>query len=234
MSVVTFMSMTESERLFESFCTEVGWRFVVVPRGEAKTPDYDLYIRDTRIVAEVKEITRDPYDNPTPDYQDEFVTVRGKTKIIGDQIRHKIKKAMPQIRKRAKEGYPTLIIVYDLHDPTLRWNSEPHDFLAAMYGPPERIIGLDKPYQGRSPYVKGTKFGPGRKTTSTVNTSLSAMASLWRTYNGWLSMDVFHNVYAKNPLVPQLLASARVEQFTIDPKETTFHTWRPVSYDSIT
>ncbi len=218
--------MTESERRFEEFCAGAEWRCIPVKTGLHRTPDYDLFVGDTRIVTEVKEITRDPYDNPVPEYQDEHVIVRARTKTIGDQVRDKINKAAPQVKHRSGGTAPTLIVIHDLLDPTLRGNSEPLDFLAAMYGPPQAVLIVPQP-RGEI-YIKETKFGPGRKTTQSSNTSVSALASLWVNQEGQLSLDVYHNIFAKIPLDSRLLAYPRVAQYSVDAGERSFHTWLPI------
>lgn len=215
--------MTESERRFESFCGAVGWRCVPVATGSMRTPDYDLFVGSTKIVTEVKEITPDLYESPDPEYQDEHVTVRVRTKTIGDQIRDKINSAAPQVKNRSAGIAPTLIVIYDLLDPALRGNSEPLDFLAAMYGPPQAVLAVPRPHG--EIYIKETKFGPGRKTTPSSNTSVSALASLWIDHDGQLSLDVYHNIFAKVPLQVRLLAHPLVSQYSVDAAKRSFHTW---------
>lgn len=223
--------MTESERQFEKFCASVQWRCVPVATGTSRTPDYDLFIGATRIVTEVKEVTSDPYDSPVPEYQDEHVTVRARTKTIGDQVRDKINKAAPQVKSRSAGIFPTLVVIYDLLDPTLRGNTEPLDFLAAMYGPPQAVLAV--PQQHGEVYIKETKFGPGRKTTPRSNTSVSALASLWMDRDGALSLDIYHNVFAKVPLEVGLLAHPHVRQYSVDATKRSFHTWLTVNHEAI-
>lgn len=218
--------MTASEHQFESFCAAAGWHCVPVATGSMRTPDYDLFVGGTKIVTEVKEITTDLHESSVPEYHDEHVTVRVRTKTIGDQIRDKINKAAPQVKSRSAGIAPTLIVIYDLLDPALRGNSEPLDFLAAMYGPPQAVLAV--PQQHGEIYIKETKFGPGRKTTPNSNTSVSALASLWIGRDGQLSLDVYHNVFAKVPLQVRLLAHPRVSQYSVDAAERSFHTWLTV------
>jgi len=222
--------VTESERQFEQFCSKVGWRYTPIQTGVAKTPDYKLFVGELCLIIEVKEIKRPLYDSPNPEYQDQYVTVRLRTKTVGDQVRAKIKKAAPQLRRLSTGKYPTIVVIYDLHDPGLRLNSEPRDFLSAMYG--QRQVVLSVPKSSTDVRIVGSKFGPGRKTTRTDNTSISAVASLWLAPDGALSLDLYHNVFAELPIKPEFLSNPRVKQFTIDQTDNAFQMWRPIGGSS--
>ena len=50
-------SKTWSEKLFENWCRENGVNFRCIPREEGRrTPDYELVVNGTTIIAEVKHI----------------------------------------------------------------------------------------------------------------------------------------------------------------------------------
>ena len=176
-----------------------------------RTPDYDLFIKECRLITEIKEI-----DNPPCG-----------TKILGSHIRAKIGDAAPQLKRASQGLYPSLLVIYDLKDPGLRWNSEPHDFLAAMHGAPQIILGV--PHPVGEVYVQGTKHGPGRKTTDSANTSISALSSLWRGFDGVLRLDIFHNVFAKIPIAPDILKTMNSSQYTVDPENISLLEWVPLS-----
>ncbi len=55
------MAKAKSEVLFEHFCAEHKLRCEAVPRTSERTPDYDVYFGEHRVVAEIKQI------DPTPE-----------------------------------------------------------------------------------------------------------------------------------------------------------------------
>ncbi len=73
----------------------------------------------------------------------------------------------------------------------------------------------------QSSYATERRFGPKRKMTATMNTSISGVAVL---DGGKLLM--FHNVHATIPLRPDILGGLPVRQFTLDEKKPLqFQKW---------
>ena len=86
---------TWSEKLFENWCRENGVNFRCIPREEdRRTPDYELVINGTTIIAEVKHID----DN-----------LRDKTNR--QRIRNKIKKCQLSTWIKTKEYSDLAILV---------------------------------------------------------------------------------------------------------------------------
>lgn len=207
---------TRSEKLFERFCSERSILFRSVAVGSEKTPDYDLEINGQLIAVEVKQLDRD----------EQAWSNEGKVKesctIPGEHIRRKINRAGPQLRARAAEGYPSILVLYNNIYRIVGLFSEPYDFLVAMYG--LQSIVMEVPRDGL-PYMKGQRFGPRRKMTDSANTSFSALARLGEDQDERLFLDVFHNAYASAPLDPAVLRGRSIRHFTIPRGGLEFVEW---------
>ena len=51
---------TKSEQAFEDYCTTVGVAWTRIEESDTKTPDYELEIDGRTVIAEVKEVDRNP------------------------------------------------------------------------------------------------------------------------------------------------------------------------------
>src|SRR5690242_11588089 len=97
---------TKSESLFERFCEMHGIRCERVPTAEERTPDYDIYVGEQKIIVEVKQIDLLSEGKAA---QDSFEK-RGFSLVdLGRPGKHvwvAIRYGDPQIRERAKGRYP--------------------------------------------------------------------------------------------------------------------------------
>ena len=146
-------SKTISEKVFEEFCASNGIVFERVVAGADPTPDYLVRLNTVDIYVEVKQIDKDT------NFSNTF-----QLREPGTHIRAKINQARSQVRPAAVSGAPAILLVYNNLDPMQRFGTEPHDFLAAMYGDLTLVASRET---GRS-YP-----GPGR-AQSTFRLELSA------------------------------------------------------------
>ena len=210
---------TRSEELFERFCSENSIPFQVISTvGEEKTPDYELQVARYSIAVEVKQL--DTENEPWKEGE-----VKSGSTTPGDHIRRKINKAGPQLRARAAAGQPSILVIYNNIYRGICIHSEPYDFLVAMYGLQNIVLGV--PEVG-PPYIKGQRFGPQRKMTDTTNTSFSALAHLREKKDERLFLDVFHNAHAAIPLDPILLTGDNISHFAIPRGSVEFKEWERI------
>jgi hypothetical protein len=192
---------TESEQLFESFCSrnQLSWS----PYGEQegrRTPDYRIVVGDVAICVEIKQIE-----------SRQGLEEGGRmTRVVGDRIRREISKGAKQIRTAAEAGLPTLLLVYNCVDPLQAFGTEQHDFIAAMYG------------DWTVPIVDG-RLGEGyngpRGKLRTQNTSFSALGLLRRTSEG-SEVIVYENMNARRPIPYDSLPSCFTVVRTVEKNAT--------------
>ncbi|MCI0560905.1 MAG: hypothetical protein MN733_20665 [Nitrososphaera sp.] len=203
---------TKSEILFEAFCELHHVKWQRVPTCDVRTPDYDIVLGGQKIVAEVKQIDPNP-----PEKQEARKLLSGGVAefggTLGARIRKKITDASPQIAKRAKGKFPSLLVLYNnvLH----ALHTGPENVLAGMYGEITAVLAVPQLGKG-SPYLKEWKLGAKRKMTKAHNTSISAIGALMKDQNGHPYLVLYHNVFANIPLAHHLFRSLRMHQFTLE------------------
>lgn len=201
---------TISETLFEKFCADNGIECQEVPTEEGKrTPDYDIFPGGVRVVSEVKQI--DPNDDD--DQALEEAQAKGGAVVWPDadrRVRNKIDSAKKQLKNRSKGEVPALLALYDNVQPPV---VDAIDIKEAMYG--EETVTV-VPRLAEPPRFVDAGFGGGRKFTQEHNTSISAIATIRQTSAG-IRMNVYHNVFAKNPISPALLRSPAIKHYKVDP-----------------
>ena len=186
---------TESEELFERFCTQnqLDW----TPYGTAQhpTPDYQISFHDKTVCVEIKQI------ESTMGFEAEG----RQTRTVGDRVRREISKATKQIQAASRDGFPTILLVYNCIDPLQAFGTETHDFIFAMYG--ELTVRLVEGHVAESYHGRNGKLRGG-------NTSFSAIGHLRRTALG-AEVKLFENVNAKHPLpydrLPACFGAVRVK-----------------------
>ena len=213
-------SKTISEIEFERFCEDREIRFKKIKEQDKKTPDYEIYLNDQIIIAEVKQTD--------PNYIDKEVlkTLR-KKKVAsyweesGRRVRLKIDSAKKQLKEYSKGKYPTILIVFD--NVSIK-PLDAIDFMTAMYG--AESAKIDRNLNGIIEIVD-VGFGGKKKFTSNTNTSISAIGWLYYYPKEVLNLSVYHNVYAKNPLDPNLMKCKNIKHYTVDPKNRgRFQHWK--------
>jgi hypothetical protein len=174
---------TISETVFESFLTENGLPFGKIPEmpeRATRTPDYLVTIGEAKVVFEVKELFED----------ENFKTGPVLNRIIGDHVRRRISAARKQVQFGAKQGIPSVLLVYNNLDPIFQWGTEDHDFTSAMYGADTLTLDRDTKeildrVHGKDDFLKEQR-----------NTSFSAVGRLSPLGGKW-KVTLFENVFAK-------------------------------------
>ena len=207
--------MTESERLFEYFCLTHKLQFERVPECGAPSADYWLFFNDYKIIAEIKQFEpnkeeRQVLRKPIEEWDQYDVFHWG---IPGDRIRKKIKSAMPQLQALSQGVFSTLIILYDNIKiwPEL---ADEYAIRVAMYGIETAIISPEVAPEGGAKILQRW-YGPRRQATSNQNTTLSAIAFMEEKEND-VTMNIYHNYYAKNLIEKHRFALQGVEQYELD------------------
>jgi hypothetical protein len=220
------MAKTFSEQLFEDYCAQHGISCERIPESDdAKTPDYELVLGDSRVVVEVKEIARNKEERES----DRVMAERGHGNVLshtpGDRVRRKIAACSHQLKARSKGVLPTLLVVFDTHGCR---HVEPYNIRVAMYGLEQIHLEVPPIGQGR-PKAIGMSHGPKRKMTPESNTSISAVAALVVPRPDEIHLSVYHNCFAAVPLSPSLLGRFGVPQLEIgEPTERGASEWHEV------
>jgi hypothetical protein len=71
-----------------------------------------------------------------------------------------------------------------------------------------------------SSYATGMNYGPKRKMTKNHNTSISAIGILSTPKKNKIVLNVYHNIYAANPLDPALLGGYSIRQYRLEDEES--------------
>lgn len=205
--------MTLSEELFEEFCRRVGIQFERLSAEAERTPDYDIFLADLRVVVEVKEV--DPV-LPGPTGVTSFT--------IGKAIRHDLKKAGKQVKARAKHELPGMIVLFEKQRQQLGSSSIRH----AMYG--EHTVDIRVPTdRSESPTLVGHYLGGNRQLTPEHNTSIGIVAHLDRDGPDELSLTAYHNRHAFLPIPPERLACYGMRQYTLpDVEDYRIPEWQEI------
>ena len=191
-------SKTISESVFERFCTSNELEFERIVEGNDPTPDYLVTLNGLVVYVEVKQIDEDT----------DFSTTR-QLRVPGTHIRAKINQARNQVRHAAASGAPGILLVYNNLDPLQRFGTEPHDFLAAMYGDLTLIASRE------AKRITGPFFGRNQSFREGKNDSFSAVGWLHSESN-WVSVHLYENMYAKVSLdyasLPAFISYKRTQE----------------------
>lgn len=221
------MEKTTSEIVFEQFCTQHGvrWEQIETQASDGvKTPDYAIFPKETKVIAEVKEVQ----ENSTERQQREKVEEGGWGTFgvtIGDRVRNMIGTAARQLRRTAKGRHPAMIVIYN---PSflLVHHTEPHAIKAAMHGLDAYVLGLAPVHMRKKPRLIDRKSGPGRKMGSQFNTTISAVSVL-----GSDGLTIYHNVFAAIPLQVELFSGIATRQYKLGEKQQgEFDKWQEVGW----
>ena len=173
-----------SEALFERFLSDNNISFQPIAVGADATPDYSVEIAGMEVVFEVKEIR-----GAQP-----WTATSKHTAIVGERIRQLINGSKRQIKIAARDGKPTVLLVFNHYDPFQLWGTEDFDFEQAMYGAYTlRIVRGKREIVDRF-HGRGKSFQPQK------NTSFSALGRLKRGQDAALTVTLFENLHATLPL----------------------------------
>lgn len=183
---------TKSEQLFEDFLTANHVQFEKIEEVKekaARRPDYLVSIGNLQLIFELKELAED--DNFGVVTDPAYPHIKSYSRTLGDHVRRRIESSRKQIQYGAKQGIPSVLLIYNNVDPGLQiFGTESMDFIAAMYG--EYTILLDKQTRAASEMFNGK----GQMLQEQKNTSFSAVGHLCDR-GGITTVTLFENVFAK-------------------------------------
>ncbi len=223
------IDLTCSENLFEQFCSQLGLLVSRVDEATSRRPDYRMIFPATDVIVEIKEI------NPTAE---ERAVIETDPDIVepeklyhwgipGERVRKKISNAVPQLKALSKSTLPTLLV---LHDPIRFWPEllDADALKVAMYGVETILISPESAHEGGATILERW-HGSRRRFTSDHNTSLSAIGIL-ELEDGHISLQIFHNWYARAPLSPSLLSYTGITHFQLaKPPTEGYPAWVSIS-----
>ena len=91
---------------------EIDWKHIE-EEADAKTPDYELVIDGWKIIAEVKEITRNKKEQESDRLLEERVYGNALKVEPGARVRKKINVSSPQIKAKTKGRHPGILVLYN-------------------------------------------------------------------------------------------------------------------------
>jgi hypothetical protein len=110
---------------------------------------------------------------------------------MGEHVRRRIESSKKQIQYGAKQGIPSVLLIYNNIDPVFQdFGTEAMDFTAAMYG--AYTIVIDKERMAATDWFNGKD----RMLQENKNTSFSALGHL-SDRGGTTAVTLYENVFAK-------------------------------------
>jgi hypothetical protein len=106
--------LTKSEALFLQYCNLRGYvaNCLSAPAEGGRFPDYEVFIDQNRIVAEIKELRANPADKEIAEaIQQRRIQAFGGE--IGRRVRTHIEDAEHQLRRYENQAVPCLVVLYD-------------------------------------------------------------------------------------------------------------------------
>jgi hypothetical protein len=189
---------TKSEELFENFLQTNNLQFEKIKEETTPRPDYLVSIDDLKLVFEVKELSED--DNFQLGADPAHPHVTGYSRTIGDHVRRRIEGSKKQIQFGAKQGIPSVLLIYNNLDPFQAhgFGTQDVDFNTAMYGEFTRLLNKNtgetsEMFNGNNQLLQKNK-----------NTSFSAVGRLC----GWAeqtTVTLFENVFSAVRMPYELL-----------------------------
>ena len=188
MDEVNVMKQTKtiSEAAFENFLNENKLLFDHIEEASTPRPDYLVHAGDLKLIFEVKELGEDENFREVHDPGARIFRVHSR--IVGDHVRRKISEAKKQIQYAAKQGIPSILLIYNNLDPLFLFGTEDHDFITAMYG--EYTLTIDK---ATNKIAGEPFFGRNQSLSEIKNTSFSAVGRL----HPKTGITLFENAFAK-------------------------------------
>jgi hypothetical protein len=202
---------TTSEALFEAFLSANKVAFSRIEEAQgARRPDYLIDLGPTQLIFEIKQLGDDAAERAE--------RTGSWSSTPGDALRKLITRSKKQIQFGAKQGIPSVLLVYNNTDPGFQTRgTDAFDFQTAMYG--EFTMLIDTRGRQSSEFFHGGKS----ELQEDKNTSFSAVGHL-RDHNGITTVTLWENAYAKVPLpFDQLPACLAVQRVAIDNSPLSYH-----------
>jgi hypothetical protein len=180
---------TKSEELFEGFLAANDLPFAKIEEDTTARPDYRVSVGGSEIIFEVKELAEDENFGVVKDPA--YPHIKSSSRTMGDHIRRTIDGSRKQIQFGAKQGLPSILLIYNKLDPVFQdFGTEPMDFTAAMYG--AYTILINRETETASDWFNGKD----RMLQESKNTSFSAIGHLCDR-DGRTTITLYENVFAK-------------------------------------
>ena len=214
------MIKTRSEELFEDYCGRQQLAFQRLPTARNKSPDYRIDVSGLTVIVEVKQLDESEEDRAR---YAQVLKDRAPAHFdsTDDRVAEKLKTAANQLRVHSKEGYPTIVCICDLRRLGML---SADNIKVAMYGEETVVIDRSNP---RYDVVSPVHPGRNRQCTPGSNTSISAVGLL-SCHLQEISLNLFHNSFARVPLPPVCLAHVPAGQFRMDLACTPYE-WQPMT-----
>ena len=116
---------TKSETLFESFLAANNLPFEKIEETTTPRPDYLVSIGSGQIIFELKELTEDENFGVVEDPK--YPHIKSHSRTIGDHVRRRIEASKKQIQYGAKQGIPSVLLIYNNLDQFQMFGTEQHD-----------------------------------------------------------------------------------------------------------
>jgi len=188
---------TKSESLFEGFLAANNLSFEKIDElplkrisGDAPpSPDYRVSIGGSELIFELKELTDDEDFGVIKDPAHPHI--KSSSRTTGEHIRRRIGSSKKQIQFGAKQGIPSILLIYNNIDPVFQdFGTEPMDFTAAMYG--AYTILVNRETKTASDWFNGKD----QMLQESKNTSFGAVGHLCDR-GGTTAVTLYENVFAK-------------------------------------
>jgi hypothetical protein len=180
---------TQSEQLFEDFCAAHDLQFEKIEEGTSPRPGYSVSIGGGKLIFELKELTEDENFGVVKDPA--HPNIKSHSRTLREHVRRRIEGSRKQIQFGAKQGIPSVLLIYNNLDPVFQsFGTEDMDFTAAMYG--AYTILIDKNSRQSSEMFNGKD----QSLQEHKNTSFSAVGRL-SDRGGKTAVTLFENVFAQ-------------------------------------
>ena len=211
MKLVNYSGNTLSENIFEEFCTWNSIPFTRVERLVVPTPDYIIDLCHQKVMVEIKQLDKSD-DDKLFMKKIRNAHIASRWESTDKRIRNAIDTSRKQFRTYKNNKVPKLLVIFDN---TSLEVINPDDVRTAMYGDETVSLLVNETDIQSPPIVKKVGFGRNKKLSPEVNTTFSALATLSKFGDGTLFLNIYHNIFAKNPIDPSWFRSYAVAQFSL-------------------
>jgi hypothetical protein len=181
---------TKSESLFEEFLASHSLRFEKILEDTTPRPDYRVFVGTGQIIFELKELSEDTNFSVIKDPA--FPHIKSSSRTMGEHVRRRIESSKKQVQYGAKQGIPSILLIYNNIDPVFQdFGTEAMDFMAAMYG--AYTIVIDQQRNTVTDWFNGKD----RMLQESKNTSFSALGHLSDRGGCMTVVTLYENVFAK-------------------------------------
>lgn len=209
--------LTESEKIFESYCSKRGINYEKVTEGENKTPDYLININEYKIIIELTQFNIN-------DKEKDLTKLFLQNKPIAyfpennKRIRNKIKKKSYQLNQNKE--FPTILMLYD--NRTIFSTISANSIKYALYGNDVFHYAYNKD-EDEYLFIDNI-FGKGKTFTKEHKRYISAIA-LIEILSSRTEIILFHNYFAEIPLDINICSKLVDKQYKIIIDSTKQNEW---------